>query len=71
MGLALKGLTINVVMSFFVSDLPFNSLRDISKLGINPFHAINLFLNPLKISETFGFLMFLGGTERDKWHEMA
>ena len=34
----------------------------------NPFHATDLFLYPLK---TLGNLWFLGGIERDQWHEMG
>ena len=38
---------------------------------INPFHASGLFLYPQKTSESWGFLMFSGGTEKDQWHEMG
>ena len=35
--------------------------------NINQFDATGLFLHPLKISD---FLMFSGGTEKERWHEM-
>ena len=37
----------------------------------NPPHSTDIFLYPLKTSETRGFLMFLRGTERNQWHEMS
>ena len=37
-------------------------------LGVSPFHTTGLFLYALKIS---GFLIILGGIERDQWHEMG
>ena len=40
-----------------------------SIIPINPFHATGLFLYPLETSETFYFLMFSGGIERDQWHK--
>ena len=39
--------------------------------GFNQFHATGLFRYLLKISETFGFLMFSRGIERDQWYEMG
>ena len=44
---------------------------------LNPFHATGLFRYPQQTSENQrysdvrGFLMFLGGIERDQWHEMG
>ena len=38
---------------------------------LNTFYASGLFLHPLKTSETFGFLMFSGGVERNQWHEIV
>ena len=39
----------------------------------NPVHAIGVFLYPLEISETSGFLIFSGGIKKDheKGHEMV
>ena len=38
----------------------------------NPFHASNLFLYPLKISEkNRRFLIISRGIERDQWHKMG
>ena len=38
---------------------------------INQFHAIGLFLYPLKTSGNPGILMFAGGIERDQRHKMG
>ena len=38
---------------------------------INPVYATDSFNTPWKFKKTSGFLMFPGGTERDKWHEMG
>ena len=35
--------------------------------GINPFHTISLFLDPLKAMEN---LDVFGGIEKDQWHEI-
>ena len=37
----------------------------------NPFYATGLFLYPLKTSKNPGFVMFSGGIERNKRHEMG
>ena len=37
----------------------------------SPFHGTGIFPYPLKISENHRFLMFSGGIERDKRHEMV
>ena len=39
---------------------------------VNPFHATDLFLYPMKKSENLCvFFMFSGDIERDQWHEMV
>ena len=48
-------------------------LVDVSDLMselLNPVHTTGLFLYPLK-TENLWFLVFLGGIERDQWHEMG
>ena len=42
-----------------------------SKDTTNTFHAIGLFLCPLKNQKATGFLMFSEGTERYQGHEMG
>ena len=38
---------------------------------IHAFYTTDLFLCvPKNRQKTFGFLIFLGGLERDQWHEM-
>ena len=38
---------------------------------INPFHVPDIFLYPLKTSKNLWLSDFLGGIERDQWHEMC
>ena len=41
------------------------------KKMIIPFHGTGLFLDPLKHQKISGFLLFLGGIERNHRHEMG
>ena len=43
----------------------------INNIYIKPFHAISLFLYPLKISENRRFFIFTEEVEGDQWHDIG
>ena len=54
----------NIVTRPFISS--FNRTKT-----INPFHATGLIQYLLKHQKTFGFVMFLGGIEKNRWQKMS
>ena len=54
-------------LSFFLSIFFYQNFVSV----FNSFYAFGLFYTPLKYQETFAFLMFLGGIERDQWREVV
>ena len=66
---SLASVQVRVPVIYFIRVPPL--VREYSReyVHANLFHATNLFLYPLEVSETSGFLTFSGGIEKDQWHE--